>query len=71
MTTLEHDLLHLVLKLMEKHMADFTNLKQSITELAAKVDALVNQPAPPPPVDYQPQVDELEADVRAMLAKLP
>lgn len=52
-------------------MADFTNLKQSVAELAAKVDAIVNAPPPEPPVDDQPQVDDLDAQVRAMLAKLP
>jgi hypothetical protein len=68
--TLERDLLHLVVKLMERNMADFTELKASVVELEAKVDAYVNRPVPEP-INDQPQVDEINAQIRALLGRIP
>lgn len=48
-------------------MADFTKLKADIAALNAKVDELLARPAP---VDEQPAVDEVAAEVEAILAKL-
>lgn len=70
MNKLERDLLHLVVKLMERNMTDFTELKASVAELEAKVDAYVNRPVPEP-INDQPQVDELNAQIRALLGRIP
>ena len=51
-------------------MADFGKLMADIAELSAKVDSLIaNQN--PPPVDEQPQVDQADAAIQAVLAKIP
>lgn len=49
-------------------MADFTKLEADLDALNAKVDALL---AAPPPVDEQPAVDQADAKVEAIIAKLP
>lgn len=69
MTHLERDLLHIVIKLLEREMADFSKLNQDIAELAAKVDALLAAPNSPP--DDQPAVDAADAAVLAIASKLP
>ena len=51
-------------------MADFSKLTADIAALEAKVDALVAK-LNIPPVDEQPQVDQADAAVEAILAKIP
>lgn len=51
-------------------VADFTKLNQDIADLSAKVDQLLAR-QPPPPVDEQPQVDQADAAVQAIAAKIP
>jgi len=55
----------------EKVMADFTKLMQDIADLSAKVDAALAKPAPTPPPEEQPQVDQAAAAVEAISAKIP
>lgn len=50
-------------------MADFTKLMADLAALATKVDALVA--AQTPPVDEQPLVDQADAAVEAIAAKIP
>lgn len=52
-------------------MADFTALNAAVANLNAKVDALLAKPAPAAPVDDQPAVDALVAQVDAAAAKIP
>ena len=52
-------------------MADFTKLMQDIADLSAKVDAALAKPAPTPPPEEQPQVDQAAAAVEAISAKIP
>lgn len=49
-------------------MADFSKLHADIASLSAKVDELLAKQAP---VDEQPAVDAADAEVAAILAKLP
>lgn len=56
---------------MEKLMADFTALNAAVADLSTKVDALNAKPAPVPPVDDQPAVDAVTAQVEAVAAKIP
>lgn len=51
-------------------MADFTKLNTDIAMLAAKVDELLAKQIPAP-VDEQPMVDTADAQVQAILAKMP
>lgn len=51
-------------------MADFTKLHADIAALSAKVDELLAKQNPPP-VDEQPAVDEADAAVEAIMAKIP
>lgn len=51
-------------------MADFSKLKADIAALNAKVDELLAKVSTPAP-DEQPAVDEADAEVTAILAKLP
>ena len=51
-------------------MADFSKLNADIAALSAKVDELLAKQNPPP-VDEQPAVDQADAEVEAILAKLP
>jgi hypothetical protein len=51
-------------------MADFGKLMADLADLSAKVDALVAKQNPPP-VDEQPKVDEADAAVQAIAAKIP
>lgn len=51
-------------------MADFSKLNEDIATLSAKVDALLAKQNPPP-VDEQPQVDQADAAVNAIAAKIP
>lgn len=55
---------------LEKIMADFTKLNQDIADLNAKVDALLAKQVPVPP-DEQPAVDQADAAVQAIAAKIP
>lgn len=73
-------LLNLVVKALltvitnqEKYMADYTKLDADIAELAAKVDALVAKVSVPPApvVDEQPAIDQRDAAVVAITAKIP
>jgi outer membrane murein-binding lipoprotein Lpp len=50
-------------------MADFTKLNADIAALSAKVDELLAK-VNPPPVDEQPAVDEANAAVEAIMAKI-
>lgn len=50
-------------------MADFTKLNEDIATLSAKVDALLAKQTPP--VDEQPAVDQADAAVQAIAAKIP
>jgi hypothetical protein len=52
-------------------MADFTRLNAAVADLNAKVDALLARPAPPPPVDDQPAVDALAAQVESIATRIP
>lgn len=53
-------------------MADFNKLMADIADLNAKVDAFIAKVnAVPPPVDEQPQVDQADAAVQAIAAKIP
>lgn len=56
-------------KRRENHMADFTKLKADIAALNTKVDELLAKLNAPPP-DEQPAVDEVQAEVNAIIAKL-
>ena len=60
-----------ILTNQEKIMADFTRLNAAVADMSAKVDALNAKPAPTPPVDDQPTVDALAAQVEAIAAKIP
>lgn len=51
-------------------MADFTKLMADLADLSAKVDALIAKQNPPP-VDEQPAVDQADAAVEAIAAKIP
>jgi len=55
---------------LEINMADFSKLNADIAALSAKVDELLAKQNPPP-VDEQPAVDQADAEVEAILAKLP
>jgi hypothetical protein len=59
---------HILFHHRENTMADFARLQAAITELSAKVDALI---AKPQPVDEQPAVDQAAAAVEAIVAKIP
>ncbi len=52
-------------------MADYTRLTAAIADVNTKIDALIAKPASPPPVDDQPAVDALVAQVEAISAKIP
>lgn len=51
-------------------MADFNKLMADIADLSAKVDALVAKANTSVP-DEQPQVDQADAAVQAIAAKIP
>jgi hypothetical protein len=51
-------------------MADFGKLNEDIAALSAKVDALIAKQNPPP-VDEQPAVDQADAAINAIAAKIP
>lgn len=51
-------------------MGDNTKLIADIAELNAKVDVLLAKQNPPP-IDDQPKIDEADAAVLAITAKLP
>lgn len=55
----------------ENLMADFTALNAAVADVSAKIDALAAKPAPVPPVDDQPAVDAITAQVAAIAAKIP
>lgn len=62
-----------ILTNQERTMADNAKLMADLATLSDKVDALIakgNQPAPPP-VDDQPLIDQADAAVGAILAKIP
>lgn len=52
-------------------MADYTKLDADLAELSTKLDILIAKQAPTPPVDEQPAVDAADAQVQAMIAKIP
>jgi hypothetical protein len=58
-------------KNQEKIMADYTRLTAAIADVNTKIDALIAKPAPQAPVDDQPAVDALVAQVEAISAKIP
>lgn len=51
-------------------MTDFTRLNAAVNDMNAKIDAMIAKPAPSP-VDDQPAVDALAAQVEAIAAKIP
>ena len=51
-------------------MGDTTKLKSDVAELAAKLDAFLAK-QPPVPVDDQPEIDAIDADIQALAAKIP
>lgn len=51
-------------------MADFSKLMADIADLSAKVDTLIAKANQPPP-DEQPAVDQADAAVAAIAAKIP
>lgn len=51
-------------------MADTSKLKADIATLSAKVDELLAKQSPAP-VDDQPDIDAADADVQAIIAKIP
>lgn len=51
-------------------MADFAKLNADIAALNAKVDEILAKQNPPP-VDEQPSVDAADAQVQAIIAKIP
>lgn len=53
----------------ETIMSDFSKLNADIAALSAKVDELLAKQVPP--VDDQPAVDAVDAQVTAILAKIP
>lgn len=64
-------ILRLVLKHLEKIMADTSKLTTAVNDLAAKVDAMNAKPAPVPPVDDQSAIDAITTQVEAITAKIP
>lgn len=54
----------------EKVMADNAKLMDDIAALSAKVDTLLAKQNPPP-VDDQPLIDQADAAVEAITAKIP
>lgn len=51
-------------------MTDFARLNAAVADLSTKVDALIAKPVQVP-VDDQPAVDALAAQVEAIAAKIP
>ena len=51
-------------------MADFSKLMTDLADLSSKVDALIAKQTTPP-VDEQPEVDQADAAVQAIAAKIP
>lgn len=62
-------LLHIV-KMQEHIMGDTTKLKADVATLAAKVDELLAKQVPAT-VDDQPDIDAVDTDVQAIIAKIP